>query len=121
MVCVLIWMMVMCEVDDVCVVLMMWSVLVICFVLWLCVVLFDLDGMMVDSDLMYFVVFDEFLWCMGVLRVLLMYEYFKENIVGGLNVDIFVRLYLDKSVEEYEVMVEVKEVSFREALAREAL
>jgi len=83
--------------------------------------LFDLDGTMADSDPMHFVVFDELLRRTGVLRAPLTHEYFKENIAGGSNADIFARLYPDKSAEEREAMAEAKEASFREALAREAL
>ena len=83
--------------------------------------LFDLDGTMADSDPLHYLVFDELLRTTGVLPNGLTHEFFKKNIAGGANCDIFARLYPEKSVEEHEAMADEKEAAFRDILKRERL
>lgn len=83
--------------------------------------LFDLDGTLCDSDPVHFKVFDELLRRTGVLPDGLTHDYFKANIAGGANADIFARAYPTKTIEEREKMADEKELAFRQALEREKL
>lgn len=80
----------------------MYSILIMYF-------LFDFDGIFMDSDVLYYVVFNIILLCWGCLVDV---DYYKIYIMGVFNVMIFDYLFFGMLVLEYQLLVEEKEQLF---------